>query len=167
MILNMKIEEISHKSANVAASGSEAYASAARSAWEKPAGAASVKTESTNPRPESGTAQINQLTPKSGNSEVGNGANGEPGGGGSRPIDHTGDAKANGSTAGEKGTASDKNTPKANGTGEGQFAPSDKGSRPTENLGKATGEGGHSQKKVEHKDKQDAALQHLPSLSIV
>lgn len=166
MILNMKIEEISHKSANASNSGNEAYASAARSAWEKPSGSASSKTESTNPRPESGTAKTGELTPKAGNTEVGNGAAGEPGGGGSRPSDRTDGTKANGSSASEKASTAD-NAPKAEGTGEGQFAPSDKGSRPTENLGKATGEGGHSQQKVEHKDKQDAALQHLPSLSIV
>ncbi|MBI2810752.1 MAG: hypothetical protein HYX67_07995 [Candidatus Melainabacteria bacterium] len=164
----MKIEEMSHKSGNALNSGSEAYASAARSAWEKPTGAASVKTESSGPSPESGTSKFDQLTQKSGNNEVGNGAAGEPGGGGSRPIEHKDGSKADGSSAGAKGTASDKNAPKAEGVGgDSKFAPTDKGSMPAENQGRSTGEGGHSEKKVEHKDKQDAALQHLPSLSIV
>lgn len=163
----MKIEEISQKPAIASNSGSDAYANAARSAWEKPTGAASVKSqsESVDPRPEQGTSKTDQLTPKSGNNE--SGADGEPGGGGSRPLENKDGRTATGSSAGEKAISADKKVPSPDGvSGEGNFAPADKLKVPMDNQGKANGEGSHSEK-VAPKDKQDAAVQHLPSLSIV
>lgn len=162
----MKIEEISHKSANASNSGSEAYANAARSAWEKPAGNTSGSQESADPRPESGTARI---TSKSGSNQVGNGEAGEPGGGGGNsPVENSDGtkAKANGSGTGEKAPVTDIVPSKEGVAGEGKFEPADKPKVPMEEQGKATGKGDHSEKAMQ-KDKQDAALQHLPSLSIV
>ncbi len=133
----MKIEEISKKSDNAPSTGSDAYANVAASAWAKP---------------EHGTGHFD---PKKGN-EVGSGAAGEPGGGGSRPLENKDGTTATGSSAGEKAISTDKKI-NNDGTGEGNFAPPAKVTKPEE--GKTNGEGKHSDK--------DAALQHLPSLSIV
>jgi len=178
----MKNEEISQKPVQQSHSTGEAYANLARSAWEKPASGAAAKTESFAPHATSGSDMGGPLTPKSGSAELNkDGSAGKPGGGG-RHSDHN-QGKAAGSTEGhkagtknegvdaqgssahEKAGATDKNALKPDGAGE--FGkPSDKSSLPTENQNKPAGEGSHSVKPAERKDKQDAALKFLPSLSI-
>ncbi len=144
----MKIQEISQKPAiQQHQSGSDAYAKAAQSVWGKP---------------ESGNSTDDKLTQHNvGGKHLEKGAAGKPGGGGSTSAE-VNDGKPKGSSAGE---ASDKGVPKPHGTGEGGFAPGDK--LPADKRGKANGEGSHSEKPLDHKEKQDPAAQHLPKLTII
>ncbi|MBS1954108.1 MAG: hypothetical protein JST89_07980 [Cyanobacteria bacterium SZAS-4] len=136
----MKIEEITKKSDNASNAGGDAYAQAAASAWAKP---------------ESGAGRV---ATKQGNNEVGSGEINEPGGGGNSPIQLNDGQTATGSMSGEKANPSDKKiqNPVATG-GESNFAPPAKETKPEQ--GKGTGESKQSDK--------DAAVKHLPSLSII
>lgn len=154
-------EKSAEKSAIVSNTGSAAYADAARETWGKPT-KGSGNVDSTGSQPEQGNSTTtDQITSKSGNNTVGN--DGQPGGGGSTLLENQDGSAAAGSRAGEKTSTGDKNVPSA--SGESNFAPTDELKVP---KGEAapTGEGSHSEKAAP-KVKADAALQHLPSLSIV
>lgn len=159
--------------------GSEAYAAAARDAWERPSQGASAKPDSTA-RPESGSGQA--ITKSDWRPEqAGNGVAEQREGGGGRSTEPTAEAPT-GASAGENavskqegsqpdgstlngsaGAAEKSNALKSDGTSDS--AKSQRLDMSPESNGKAGGESMHSAPS-EHIDKQDAALKFLPSLSI-
>lgn len=175
----MKNAEINQKPMSEPHSaGGEAYAAAARDAWEKPSTGASAKTDSTA-RPESGRGQT-ITNSDSGTEKAGNGVAGKPEGGGGQRIEPKGEAptqpsagegagaghegsEPEGSTLTGSGGAADKNNALKS-DGAANFGKSEKLDVSPE-KGKAGGESMHSAPS-EHVDKQDAALKFLPSLSI-
>lgn len=175
----MKNAEINQKPMSEQHSaGGEAYAAAARDAWEKPSTGASAKTDSTA-RPESGSGQT-ITNSDSGPEKIGNGVAGQPEGGGGHRIEPKGEAptqpsagegagarqegsEPEGSTLNGSAGAADKNNALKS-DGAGNFGKPEKLDTAPE-QGKAGAESMHSAPS-EHVDKQDAALKFLPSLSI-